>query len=157
MTSPQRSLARWFKSNSNRVFIVWPLAFAALFAALGGTWADLNLWGLPLMAWGYAQYRLVGNLRNAQGGGGPGLSNPPERLVTTGPYGWTRNPMYLGHLIFFTGVGLALGGPAWALLVGHAVWYDRRVRGDEAHLQALFGDDYRAYMARVKRWIPGIY
>jgi len=36
------------------------------------------------------------------------------------------------------------------------VWFDRRVRDDEARLSALFGDRYREYRARVKRWIPGI-
>jgi protein-S-isoprenylcysteine O-methyltransferase Ste14 len=36
------------------------------------------------------------------------------------------------------------------------VWFDRRVREDEERLAGLFGDDYRDYCRRVKRWIPGI-
>ena len=68
------------------------------------------------------------------------------------------NPMYLGHLIFLAGLAFALDSwLAAALFVFHAAWFDRRVRDDEARLIALFGDPYRAYLARVKRWIPGIH
>lgn len=157
MSTSPRSLRRWFKSTSNRTFIVWPVVLLALQALLDGGWPRLNLWALPLLAWGYAQYRWVGMLRTEQGGGGPGLSNPPLRLVTTGPYRLTRNPMYLGHLIFFAGLALLFSGPAWAVFAAHALWFDRRARADEAHLLELFGASYRDYLGRVKRWIPGIY
>ena len=157
MTSPARSLRRWFKSTSNRTFVVWPLLLLSLQAVLDGGWPRLNPWALPLLAWGYAQYRWVGTLRAAQGGGGPGLANPPLRLVSTGPYAWTRNPMYLGHLIFFAGLALMFSGVAWVVLVAHALWFDGRVRHDEAGLLALFGAPYRDYMHRVKRWVPGVY
>jgi protein-S-isoprenylcysteine O-methyltransferase Ste14 len=76
-------------------------------------------------------------------------------LVVTGPYRYTRNPMYLGHLIFM--LGLAITFRSWlalALLAFHAVWFHRRVLGDEARLLALFGDEYARYMRSVKRWIP---
>ncbi|MDO8437872.1 MAG: isoprenylcysteine carboxylmethyltransferase family protein [Nitrosomonadaceae bacterium] len=156
MSASPRSLRRWFKSTSNRTFVVWPLALLALQALLDGGWPRLNLWALPLLAWGYAQYRWVGALRTKQGGGGPGLSNPPLRLVTTGPYRLTRNPMYLGHLIFFVGLALLLSGSAWVVFAAHVLWFDRRARGDEAHLLQLFGEPYRDYLGRVKRWVPGI-
>ena len=97
-------LARWFKSTSNRTFIVWPLLLLALQSVLDRGWPQVNPWALPLLVWGYAQYRWVGGLRAVRGGGGPGLSNPPDRLVDDGPYRLTRNPMYLGHLIFFAGL-----------------------------------------------------
>lgn len=115
-------------------------------------------WATPLLAWGYLQYKLVGTLRAREGGGGPGISKPPERIVTQGPYRWLRNPMYLGHLIFFAGIALSLGSWAGAVvLAAHAVWFDLRVREDEARLAALFGEPYREYCRRVKRWIPGVY
>jgi Phospholipid methyltransferase len=155
--APRRSLGRWLRSTSNRTFIVWPLLLLAVQALLDGGWPQLNLWALPLLAWGYGQYRWVGSLRAAQGGGGPGLSNPPLHLVTTGPYAWTRNPMYLGHLIFFAGLALLLSGVAWGVFAAHALWFDRRVREDEASLAALFGEPYRDYLRRVKRWIPAVY
>jgi protein-S-isoprenylcysteine O-methyltransferase Ste14 len=68
-----------------------------------------------------------------------------------------RNPMYLGHLVFFAGLALVLR--SWfgaAVLVLHAVWFDRRVRADERHLAGIFGEPYRDYCRRVKRWVPGI-
>jgi protein-S-isoprenylcysteine O-methyltransferase Ste14 len=43
------------------------------------------------------------------------------------------------------------------VFLGHCIWFDRRVRGDEVHLAALFGTPYREYAARVKRWVPGVY
>ncbi len=114
-------------------------------------------WGLPFLAWGYLQYRLGGQFRTRMGGGGPGLSNPPERIVDTGIYAYTRNPMYLGHLIFMAGLAITFWSlPALALLAFHIVWFQRRVRGDEAHLKQLFGQDYVDYAVRVKRWIPGV-
>lgn len=136
---------------------MWPIVLFFAEALLQQGWPRLNLWALPLLAWGYLQYRIVGNYRLRLGGGGPGLSVPPERIVEEGPYRWVRNPMYLGHLIFFTGLALAL--QSWiaaAVLVFHVVWFDRRVREDERHLAELFGDEYRSYCRRVKRWIPGI-
>ena len=155
--APRRSLRRWFQSTSSRTFVVWPLALLALQAALDGGWPRMNLSALPLLAWGYAQYRWVGALRADQGGGGPGVSNPPQRLVSSGAYGLTRNPMYLGHLIFFAGLALLLSGVAWLVFAAHALWFDRRVRADEASLLALFGAPYSDYMRRVKRWLPGVY
>ena len=157
MNAAWRAARRWMKETSNRTFVFWPLALLALQAAIARGWPDLNPWGLPLLVWGYGQYKLVGRLRTARGGGGPGLSNPPERLVMDGPYRFTRNPMYLGHLVFFLGLAIVFSGIAWLLLLVHLFWFDSRARADEAHLLDLFGDDYAAYRGRVKRWLPGVY
>ena len=103
------------------------------------------------------QYRWVGRYRTQLGGGGPGLAVPPDKIVEVGPYRYLRNPMYMGHLIFMTGLTLTFWSPAaLLLLLFHIIWFDRRVRSDEAHLEKLFGDSYRDYKKRVKRWIPGI-
>ena len=114
-------------------------------------------WGLLILAWGYAQYRLSGRYRTAHGGGGPGIDVPPERVVDSGIYAYSRNPMYLGHLIFMLGLVITFHSPAAALLFAyHVWWFQQRVREDEKHLTVVFGDAYRAYLDRVKRWIPGI-
>jgi protein-S-isoprenylcysteine O-methyltransferase Ste14 len=148
---------RWLKSTSNRTFVAWPLALLAAEALRQGGWPQLHGWAVPLLAWGYLQYRWVGTFRTREGGGGPGLSIPPERIVERGPYRWIRNPMYLGHLIFLAGLALALmswiGAAVWLL---HAFWFDRRVRDDERRLGERFGAPYRDYCRRVKRWIPGV-
>jgi len=157
---------RWLKGTSNRTFVVYPICVIAFELALHrarhATWATFAVdcivpWGTVLLAWGYLQYRLVGRYRLRLGRGGPGIAVPPERIVAQGPYRLVRNPMYLGHLIFM--LGLALTFKSWlglVLFAFHVVWFHRRVREDEAHLERLFGDPYRAYRAQVKRWIPGI-
>jgi protein-S-isoprenylcysteine O-methyltransferase Ste14 len=99
----------------------------------------------------------VGNFRTAHGGGGPGIDNPPTRIVTEGPYRLTRNPMYLAHLIFTLGLAVTLRSfVALAILVLRAIWFHRRVVADEARLAARFGAEYTDYKARVTRWLPGI-
>ena len=157
MSGAGRAAARWFSSTSSRTYILWPILLFSAEAALQQGLPRIQLWALPLLAWGFLQYRLVGDYRLREGGGGPGVSIPPERLVIGGPYRFCRNPMYLGHLIFFAGLAFALDSwLAAALFAFHVAWFDRRVRDDEARLAALFGDPYREYLVRVKRWIPGI-
>ena len=116
MSASRRSLRRWFKSTSNRTFMVWPVLLLAARALLDRGWPEVNLWGLPLLAWGYGQYAWVGRLRTALGGGGPGLSNPPERLVTSGPYRWTRNPIYVAFFLVYGGIGVWAQSP-WVLIL----------------------------------------
>ena len=153
----RKFLRRWLGGTSRRTFIVYPLAVFALEAALQGGMPAIWPWGIPLLAWGYLQYRLVGNYRLRLGKGGPGIDTPPERIVDLGPYQYVRNPMYLGHLIFMLGLALTLHSwAAAALLVFHVVWFNRRVLADEARLEARFGAAYLDYKARVKRWIPGV-
>ena len=152
------SAARFFKSTSKRTFIVYPVVLLLVEWLLQGENLSLQPWGAPLLPWGYLQYRLAGMYRTRLGGGGPGLRTPPERLVTTGIYAYTRNPMYLGHLIYITGLAILLRSyVGLLLLIIHVPWFHRRVAGDEQRMQDLFGDEYTAYAARVKRWVPGIF
>lgn len=110
---------------------------------------------LPLLVWGYLQYRLAGDYRTRHGGGGPGMSNPPERVVRSGIYRHTRNPMYLGHQIFLAGLALATRSPLAVLIfVAHVPWFDARAREDEAALAGRFGAEYAAYRQTVPRWLP---
>ena len=151
----KRGIVRWLKSTSRRTFVVYPLVIVAIELALRGGHLVVVPWGVPLLAWGYLQYRLCGTYRERFGGGGPGIEVPPDRILDVGPYRYVRNPMYLGHLIFMT--GLAITFRSWAavaLLVFHVFWFQRRVLEDEKHLEELFGAAYVAYKARVKRWIP---
>ena len=110
------------------------------------------------MVWGYLQYRWCGVYRTKRGGGGPGLEAPPERVVSTGPYAYTRNPMYLGHILYLIGLTLTLNSLLAALItVGNIIWFHSRVLSDEKKLAQLLGEPYIAYTGRVKRWIPGLF
>jgi protein-S-isoprenylcysteine O-methyltransferase Ste14 len=150
----------WFGRTPVQTFILCPLAVIGFELARYGatTFVPFHVVvGLPLLVWGYLQYRLVGRYRLRLGGGGPGMAAAPQRIVAQGPYRYTRNPMYLGHLIFM--LGLALTFWSWfglVLLVLRAAWFQYRVLGDEARLAATFGADYEAYRARVRRWVPGV-
>jgi protein-S-isoprenylcysteine O-methyltransferase Ste14 len=78
----------------------------------------------------------------------------PNRLVTSGPYRFTRNPMYLGLVLAYLGEQGMLG-LVWPLLflvltVGYVNWFVIPV--EEASLSA-FGSAYGVYRARVRRWI----
>jgi protein-S-isoprenylcysteine O-methyltransferase Ste14 len=143
------------RRTSFRTFVLYPLM------VIGWEWlvnegrVDLRPVYVPLLLWGYLQYRLIGKYRIRHGGGGPGMDTPPERLVTTGPFAWSRNPMYLGHIVFLLGLTLTLQSRlAAAITIATAVWFQFRVRRDETRLRERFGAPYREYCARVARWIP---
>jgi protein-S-isoprenylcysteine O-methyltransferase Ste14 len=149
---------RFINRTPVRTFLVYPLIVLLWEWLTRGGRIDVNLWFLPLMIWGYLQYRLCGEYRMTRGGGGPGPEVPGERLVSSGLYAYTRNPMYLGHIIFLTGLALALKswlGALITLLV--AIWFHFRVLADERNLARHLGAPYVAYTQRVKRWIPGLF
>ena len=151
------NVLRWLQSTSKRTFIIYPLCIVAAELSLHQGNLAVRPWGVILLVWGYLQYRLVGGYRVGHGGGGPGLDVPPDHIVSSGPYGYLRNPMYLGHLVFM--LGLAITFSSWLaglLFAFHVGWFHRRVLRDEANLTARFGVPYIAYKARVKRWIPGV-
>jgi protein-S-isoprenylcysteine O-methyltransferase Ste14 len=80
--------------------------------------------------------------------------NPTTALVTTGPYRFSRNPMYLGMAFLYIALALAFG-VIWALIVLPLVIaaVDQLVISlEEGYLVRKFGQPYCAYMARVRRW-----
>jgi protein-S-isoprenylcysteine O-methyltransferase Ste14 len=80
---------------------------------------------------------------------------PTTAIVTTGPYRLTRNPGYLALALAYVGIAL-LSGALWPLvsLVPALLLIDRGVIArEERYLQAKFGDEYRRYKARTRRWI----
>jgi protein-S-isoprenylcysteine O-methyltransferase Ste14 len=76
-------------------------------------------------------------------------------LVTRGPFRFSRNPIYVGNLMVVAGLGLVLSNP-WLLIatpvLGFAL-HKLAIRREERHMEALFGDQWRDYRARVRRWI----
>jgi protein-S-isoprenylcysteine O-methyltransferase Ste14 len=83
-------------------------------------------------------------------------ADPPKRMVTTGPYGHVRNPLYLTLFIDTSGLFLAFGSTAFLIiLVLEAVGVNYLVvRWEEPGLEQRFGSAYLDYKRNVPRWIP---
>lgn len=80
---------------------------------------------------------------------------PTRALVTTGIHGWTRNPIYVGMFLIYGGIGIAARS-SWIVVLTLPLAIAMRygvVAREEAYLDRRFGDAYRAYRARVRRWL----
>ncbi len=78
-----------------------------------------------------------------------------SELVTSGPFAFSRNPIYLADVVIYLGVMLLIGS-FWPLVFAPLVWVIMRysvIAHEEAHLRAKFGVSYNGYCARVRRWI----
>ena len=79
---------------------------------------------------------------------------PPEHLVVSGPYRWSRNPMYLAVLLILVGWALAYGTRAiWSYAAAMAMAFHLRVvLGEEPWLARRHGEAWESYRSRVPRW-----
>jgi protein-S-isoprenylcysteine O-methyltransferase Ste14 len=82
-------------------------------------------------------------------------NRPTTAIVESGPYRFTRNPIYLGMFGGLIGLGIAFDNPwllllmaLFALVIRYGV-----VAREEAYLERMFGDAYRGYRRRVRRWL----
>ena len=85
----------------------------------------------------------------------PNPTKPATTVVVHGPYRFTRNPMYLGWVMVYLGAVL-LTHWIWLLVLLPLVVFLVRtqvIAREEAYLERAFGDAYRAYRARVRRWL----
>lgn len=78
-----------------------------------------------------------------------------EKLVTTGFYQYTRNPMYLGMVVILTGLGIWLGNFGSFILIPGFMWFVThfQIIPEEEILREKLGDEYENYTKRVRRWI----
>ena len=76
-------------------------------------------------------------------------------LVTDGTFAFSRNPMYLGMMLFLTGAAAATNEPLPWLVVAlfFLVIHFRFILNEEKHMTAAFGDVYRRYARTVRRWL----
>lgn len=103
------------------------------FAALGGT----GLWAL----------RRAGTSQNPR--------KPTTTLVVSGPFRISRNPLYLSLLCLYVGIALVVNSP-WLLLLAVPLIAVLRlgvIGPEERYLERKFGDEYRRYRSRVRRWL----
>lgn len=118
-----------------------PLALAILAGVVGGAlWLALD--GSAMLLFRRAGTSVV-------------PMRPTTALVTSGPYRFTRNPMYVGMAVLYLALALSFG-VIWALALLPAVLYlvDRLVIvREERYLEAKFGQNYREYKKRVRRWL----
>ncbi|MGA9776955.1 MAG: methyltransferase family protein [Limisphaerales bacterium] len=119
----------------------FPLKFSQ---PLGGA---LCLASIAVGIWGSTAMRRAGtNVRP---------DRPVTALVTGGPFRFSRNPLYLSLTALYLGVTLLFDAlwPLATLIPTLAVVHWRIVLREERFLETRFGDEYRAYKARVRRWL----
>ena len=123
-----------------------PVPFAE-FGAVRAGGAALLLGAVIVFLWTALQFRQHGTTIR------------PDRastaLIESGPFAWSRNPIYLaetiallGAAILFDKLTLALVAPLFAVLVSRLA-----IRSEEAFLERRFGPLYEAYCRRVRRWL----
>ena len=99
-----------------------------------------------LIAW--AQRTMAG------AGESSNVYKPNGAIVSTGPFAFTRNPMYLSLTLLYAGIAF-LVNTAWPVVLLPAVLmviHYGVIRREERYLERKFGDVYRQYRARVRRW-----
>ena len=91
----------------------------------------------------------------ARAGTEPNPAKPATALVVSGPFRLTRNPMYISLTTFYLGLSLAVNA-LWPLVLLPAVLFVMQrgvVEREERYMERKFGEPYRAYRARVRRWL----
>jgi len=135
-------LAMWLVSRATPV-----LEIALIYRILLGSAPTAA--GFILALSGIVTFRRVGTTIH------PTSPQNASSLVTAGVYRFTRNPMYLGILLALLGWGLFLGRlPSLFVLPLFVAYLTRfQILPEEKAMETLFGSEFSAYKARVRRWI----
>jgi protein-S-isoprenylcysteine O-methyltransferase Ste14 len=128
---------------------LWPLPIAPgrLAVAVRTVGLVVLIVGLVLVAAAAMRFRRAGTPLNP--------TEPTVALVLDGPYQFTRNPIYLGFALVLGGLAL-LGNALWPLIaIVPVTWVIQTqvIAREEAYLATKFGNDYRAFRSRVRRWL----
>ncbi len=135
-------------------FMIWALAHflpvirfrfpMQVVAAIG-----LALLGIALDIYAAIHFRLAKTTVN------PITIENASSLVTRGPFAISRNPMYLGMVVFLAGVAVYEGGASGFIMLPLFVAYITafQITPEERVMRRKFGDEYATYCARVRRWI----
>lgn len=117
-----------------------PVRYGVGWAIVAGAFLGLGLWSVVL-------FRRSGQSEIPW--------KPTPSIVERGPYRISRNPMYLQMVLICAGLAILLEN-WWILLLTPAVaWALQRlvILPEEAYLERKFGDSYRSYKRRVRRWL----
>ncbi len=144
-----RRLVFTYRSYTPLPFLAAMLLFAHPTPASLAAGLLLVLLGEGLRFWGVA---IVGSETRTTGSVGG------TYLVTTGPYARVRNPLYVGNMMLYAGVGvMSMALFPWLLLAAMAwffVQYVLIVRQEEDYLAERFGPAYEEYRKNVPRFLP---
>jgi protein-S-isoprenylcysteine O-methyltransferase Ste14 len=126
---------------------LYPLPFVPEY--LPGRWIGIIVFAAAfgLAAWAIAMLRALGTPVETV--------NPTTTIVADGPYGFTRNPIYVGMLLGQIGLAIALNS-LWILVTLVPFYFVLRygvVAREEAYLERKFGRGYLDYKDRVRRWL----
>ena len=115
-------------------------------ASVLGLGVAVTLAGEALRLWGVHHIGVISRTRSDRLG----------PLVDTGPFGFVRNPLYIGNILLWIGFAVTarLVWLAPVVLVLLGAEYHAIVRWEEQLLEAKRGQEYRDYMSRVSRWLP---
>ncbi len=127
----------------------WLLPLPFLPSAFPAVWVGVAIWlaGFSLAAIAIAQFRRAGTDVRTE--------TPTDKIVDTGVFARSRNPIYVGAHIGIVGVAIALNS-LWVVATLFPFYLVIRygvVAREEAYLERKFGQAYLDYKARVRRWI----
>jgi protein-S-isoprenylcysteine O-methyltransferase Ste14 len=127
----------------------WLVPLPFLPAALPAGWLGATVCALALALGVWAVVTVT------RAGSNVPTNRPTISIVESGPYRFTRNPIYLGMFLVVIGLAIAFD-TLWVLLMlvpfALVIRYGVVAR-EEAYLERKFGDVYRGYRSRVRRWL----
>ena len=127
-----------------RALVPTPFLPRGLAFMLGAIMIAIAVW---LSVWGVRVMHRAGTSEKT--------SLPTTALVTTGPFRYSRNPLYVSLTLGYLGIAVAAQS-LWALallIVVLAVMLRGVIGREERYLERRFGEDYLRYKGRVRRWI----
>jgi protein-S-isoprenylcysteine O-methyltransferase Ste14 len=128
-----------------RLRVPMGFAIAAVVLSLARPTGMLLLIGLPIALFGAILRGLAA-----------GVIRKDSALTTSGPYAWTRNPLYLGSFLLGCGFAIMSGSSIAAALIvlPSFIVYPNVIRNEEVHLARLFPEQFREYCSTVPRFFP---
>jgi protein-S-isoprenylcysteine O-methyltransferase Ste14 len=142
--------------------VVWVIVAAVMWFASGRTprvdLPDPLRVGIAIALTGAGVWAMVSAriaLERADTTWHPTTPSKSTHLVTSGVFGLSRNPIYLGMLLVMIGFAVLLASPVALLLCAVFLLYIGRFQivPEERALGQLLGQEYEDYLARVRRWI----